>query len=210
MRWKTTLVLLIATVALGAYVSLVELKRPSPEQQKRLETQVARVLPDDATAMTIASGSDTISLERVDGRWRMRAPKDSRADEEMIRRILNLLSPLDASRVLHGSADKPLKLADFGLEPPKVTVTVTSSDKPIALAFGEPTAVGSQHYVRRVNEPQVYTVPDGLLELLTQPVDAYRSRELVAVEAWKLTGIDVWSSASIYTLTHGNRPLEAR
>ncbi len=203
MRWKTTLVLLIATVALGAYVSLVELKHPTPEQQQRLDTQVARILPDDAKELTITSSSGTVTLARADGHWRMRAPKSARADEDLVRRILNQLSPLDAARVLRGSKDKPLKLAEFGMEPPKATLAVTTSAAAVSLAFGEPTAVGHQHYVRRGNDSTVYVVPDGLLDLLTQPVDAFRSHQLVSLEAWKLTGLEVASNRASYSLTHG-------
>ncbi|MBI3312069.1 MAG: hypothetical protein HYZ88_00895, partial [Candidatus Omnitrophica bacterium] len=118
MRWKTTLILLIATIGIGAYVSLYELKQPTSEERASLSKQVVKLSPDEATQLRVEFPGTSVTLEREGDTWRMTAPFKARAEEPLVRRVLGELDPLQAERVLEHSTKRPLALGDYGLEPP--------------------------------------------------------------------------------------------
>jgi len=142
MRWKSTLVLLVLTVGLGAYVSLVELRRPTADQQRARARHLVRVSPETVTRLEVTFPQAALVLERH-GAWRLVSPVQARADGSLIDRILNQLDPFSAERLLEPAPDRPLALTDFGLEPPKAALGVTSDSGTVSLLFGEKTAVGT-------------------------------------------------------------------
>src|SRR3989338_2611155 len=87
MKWKSTLVLLVVTVALGAYVSLYELKRPSQEIRERLAKQLVRFDPQVVQRVTIEASHGTLALVRTDGTWRLEQPPAPRAPRQTTRAV---------------------------------------------------------------------------------------------------------------------------
>lgn len=201
MKWKTTVVLLVVTIAVGAYVSLYELKQPTPQRREELANQVVQIPAEDVTALAVELPKGKVALARQDGLWRLASPLQARADESLIRRALSELDPLTAERVLEGTPQKPLALAEFGLAPPRGTITVTMKDgKTTTVWLGEPTPVESNRYAALPGSPKIFIVSHDLFDELNQPADAYRSRELLAFEAWNVTMIAVASQPASYTL----------
>ncbi|MBI3324912.1 MAG: DUF4340 domain-containing protein [Candidatus Omnitrophica bacterium] len=199
MRWRTTLVLLILTVGLGAYVSLVELKRPTPQEQAVQAKQVVRIPAETVTRLDATFPQLAATLERH-GAWRLISPIQARADEALVERILNQLEPLTADRMLEAKRDKPLPLKEFGLDPPKGTLSVTGSSKPISLLFGEKTPAANRRYMKRADSSAVAVVAAGLFDTLDLPLSSYRSRDLLNVDAWQTTQISLMSPSISYTL----------
>jgi len=200
MQWKTTVGLLILTVGVGAYVALVELKQPTVEEQEVLARQVVRVAPEDVTGLLVEWPNTTATLERTHGSWRLVSPLAVRAEEPLVLRVLNELDPLEAERVLEGSQEKPLKASDYGLEPPVGALTILAGSRATKLAFGEPTAVSDHRYAKLPDSPKVFVVNARLFDALDQPLEAFRSHELLNVDTWEATRITVSSARSSYSL----------
>lgn len=201
MKWKTTVVLLVVTIAVGAYVSLYDLKQPTQERREALTKQVVDIDADGVTGFSAELPKGKVALTRQDGLWRLAGPLQARADESRIRRALAALDPLTAERVLEGTKRKPLAQAEFGLAPPRGTITVTMKDgKTTTVWLGEPTPVESNRYAALPGSPKIFIVSNDLFDELNQPADAYRSRELLAFETWNVTTIAVASQSSSYTL----------
>lgn len=200
MRWKTTLVLLVAAVGLGAYVALVDLKRPTPDQAEQLAKRIVDISPEDATTISVEMPAADVQLERRDDAWRMTAPLSARAEASLTRRILSALDPLEAQRTLDGSATEPLTLADYGLHPPQGSLTVTTPSQSVTLLFGEATAVGHNRYLRVADSQHVYVIGASLFDDLNQSVQAYRSHELLPLDTWRVTQIAVTAADHSYRL----------
>jgi len=200
MGWKTTVALLILTVGIGAYVALVELKRPTLEEQEALAKQAVQISPEEVTGLLVEWPSTTATLERKNGSWRLVSPLAVRAEESLVFRVLNEVDPLEAERVLEGSEEKPLVLADYGLEPPVGTLTILTGSRATKLLFGESTAIGDHRYVKLPDSPKVFVVSARLFEALNNPLDAFRSHELLNVDTWEVTRIVVSSPRFSYTL----------
>ncbi len=52
-RWKTLLLLLVATVGVGAYISLYEIRQPSREALERLSKQILSIPAESVTQLVL-------------------------------------------------------------------------------------------------------------------------------------------------------------
>jgi len=173
-KWKTTLALLIVTVAVGVYVSRYELTQPTTERREELAKQVVRINADDVTALTAELPDGKVALVLHDGLWHLAGPLQGQADESLVRRALSELDPLTAERVLEGTNNKPLVLAEFGLDPPRGIVTVTTKEgKTVTVWLGDPTPVEDRRYAALPGSPRVFVVSHGLFDELNRHADAF-------------------------------------
>src|SRR3989338_2654431 len=189
MKWKSTLVLLVVTVALGAYVSLYELKQPSSETRERLAKQLVRFDPQVVQRVTIEASHGALALVRTDGTWRLEDPP-VRADGALIDGILQDLKDLLITRTLE-AGDAPLDPTAYGLEPAKARIVVTTSEEALTVLFGETTAVGSHRYVKRADVPEIHVVTDGLYDTIDEPRYTFRDHQLVRFNSWETTDVVV-------------------
>ncbi len=190
MRWKTTLVLLVITVGAGAYVSLYELKQPTPDEREWRSRQVLALAPASVTRLELAMPQAAVTLTREGAAWRL-APAQVRADLDLVERLLRGVNPLMAERVLTASAEQPLDLKAFGLDPPAGRLTVHAGGEPTVLLLGETTAVNDNRYLQVAGRPEVFVVPPALFDDANQPVEAFRDPLLVRVEPWLVEALTV-------------------
>lgn len=201
MHWKTTLVLLLITVGVGAYVSLYELKQPTVEERQQQTKEIARLAPEEVSSLLVENPeAGKVSLQRRDGAWRLVSPLDARADGSQVQRLLNELNPLNAERTLTAPKDKPFALADFGLEAPKASLSASTGSRTVKVLIGEKTTVGTNRYLKLADAPTVHVVTSWLFDAVNQSVDAYRSHELVDADPASATQIALTSSKGASTL----------
>lgn len=200
MRWTSTLVLLLATIAVGVYVSVYDLRQPTQDERRARAHEVIDVAPSDAMSVQIAAPALTATLTRDHDRWRLSAPVSGRADEAAVLRLLYFLHPLSAQRVLHNTPARPLALGDYGLQPPKATLTLTTSHGATTVKFGDSTAVGQSRYAQRGDRPEVYLVRGFVFDALNQPVDAYRSRAVLDIDFTAVARLAMTAPERRYTL----------
>lgn len=200
MRWKTTLTLLILTVALGAYVSLYELRQPTRDEQQALAKQVIPVQTDEVQGLIVDVPEANVTLRRQGDAWSLISPVKAPADESRIRSVLDALGALEADRVLEGSPRQSLKFAEFGLEPAVGSVTVLGSSKSAIVLFGDPTPVAGHRYAKTADSPKVFVISSELFDELNQPPEVYRSRDLLAFDTWTTEEIAVRAPGQSYTL----------
>lgn len=176
MRWKTTVVLLLATVGIGAYIALYEIKQPTPEQRPRVAKRVARIPSDTVIRMTIESPQATLTLTREGTVWHF-DPEGFRADPQRISRILAYTESLFANRILSDSAEQPLEPSMFGLDPAVGRLTLLTDEGETTLHFGEATAVAGYRYLQRADRPEVFIIATGLFDAINQPLETFRAQE---------------------------------
>lgn len=180
MHWKTTAVLLGLTVAVGAYVSLYELRQPDREARRRQATEVWDV-PDDAARLRLAwAGRPEVVLVRDGASWRL-TPGGYRADLHYVEGVLGALR-LHASRTL-----TPHALAEFGLAPPEASLTIDQR----TLLIGRLTPVPGSRYVKLADRPEVHVVDAAAIEAADKPAEHFRDRALLRVEPWEMHQV-VW------------------
>ena len=189
MRGTTTLVLVVTTIGLGAYVSLVELRRPTPQQREDLARQLLDLDPDAVQEIGLALPAGSLTLTReADGPWRI-APEGFRADGALVDRLLADVAPLRVERTLASAS--PLDPASFGLAPPEGTLTFVAGGARHTLLLGQPTAVGNWRYLKRPDSPDIHTVSPALFDDANRSPAAYRDTQLVDASAWDINALEV-------------------
>ena len=173
MRWKTTLILLLATIGIGAYLSLYEIRQPAPEARERRAKQVIRVEPDAATQFVLDMPKVKATLTRHGAEWTI-TPSGFRANPDTVNALLGDLSPLTAERVLKGSATHPLDLKSFGLDPAIGWLSVAANEKPSTLLIGAETPVAQHRYAKMANRPDVFVIPSQVFDDANQPLEQWR------------------------------------
>lgn len=149
---------------------------------------------DRATGFLIAQrGAPAVEIERTHGDWRVVAPFSGAADS---RRLMRLADALAFRSVLDSQSDfELLKLgrtrADFGLEPPRLTVSVLNAGVTNAVvSFGARTPTEDGVYVAVEGSDLVYVVPTNILACADFSADGFRDRRLFLSEA-EVGAIDV-------------------
>jgi hypothetical protein len=200
MRWKTTLLLLIAAVGLGAYISLYELKQPEPEERRLIAKQVVNVRPETVTRVMVELPDARLTLARTGEQWRF-DPSGLRADPELLQQIFNELSPLTSERTLAGMNAAALDLKTLHLDPPIGRLSLVANGQSTTLRFGDVTPVRNRRYLQLEGRPEVFVVPSSLFESANQPLDAFRDPLLLRLNPWSLASAALAAGPSSCTLT---------
>lgn len=150
MRFRNTLILGLIFVALGAYAYLVEFRQAREESKK--ET-LFTFTPDDVRAVTLTYPDREISLEEVDGQWKLVKPVEAPADESTVKNLIRTIAECEVKKRLE---DVPKDLAPFGLDKPDVVIHVKLKEKDLpAIRVGKTTPVGYSTYIQRADDPKV-------------------------------------------------------
>ena len=114
-------------------------------------------------------GCATRRFERVEGHWQMREPRDVRADDAAVERLLAIASAPVRFRHPRGALDA----GKIGLDPPQAVLTLDA----MVLRFGATDAINGDRYVDV--GATIALVPDRFSALLFEPAE----REMAAPPA---------------------------
>jgi len=178
MKFRNTLILLGVALALLGFVLLVERKQPASDEAQAtpVPTELPVILYLDAEQIQalriVRTGSDerTELVRGADGQWQLTAPVVEPADQDEVGYVLESLAFLQPSREISGT----LALADYGLEPPAVTVTMEMKDGTRhTVRLGDTNPSQSSYYTQVDDQPSVFLIPaytgSQLERLLTEP-----------------------------------------
>jgi hypothetical protein len=173
MSSKHTWLWLTAAAVLFAFIFLFEAYRPHPA------TGPFYLLPDldvkTVRSMDIwpAGQPSEIRVERTNHVWHLVKPVDYPAQDTNIDRLLTTLQSLTvAHRIPERDFRKnPKMAADYGLEPPQLSLTINSGPP---ILFGHRTSPGDQVFVRIPGIAGVAIVDSEVLDLFPSNVNAWR------------------------------------
>ncbi len=198
MRWKTTLILFLAVIAVGAYLSLYEIRQPLPEQRSELARHILDLPIDAATYISVDVPQLQATFAKQAGGWTA-VPQGWRVDETRLQPLLSPLASLVANRTMT-PGQQPLDLSSYGLQPPTGSLTVTINGAPTTLLFGQMTPIKGQQYLQVGDRPHVFVVSSRLFESANQPLEAFRDRRLVRFIAWQTQALTIASPTSTTSL----------
>ena len=190
MKPKVTLALVIVLVALGGYVYLFEIR---PNRNDETDSDLIQIYgreyseydiveleiekPQDAAHFTRTNETSAqawAAQEWVAQEWAMLLPTPlppDKIDQVRVNGAATRMGHLTASRVITDVTN----LAQYGLDPPELTVTLTiSNGRKIMLYTGAATPVNNNRYVRLAGDDKtVYLVfsfaVDDLRRLIDEP-----------------------------------------
>ncbi len=204
MRSKVTLVLLFLNVALFFFIFYFErdwrIERASQEARRRVlgpEAANIRGLEVSGTAP-----GTSFSLERRGDAWFLTRPVEWPANLNAVSRILNELQFLEhetsfSTRDLEKNGQK---LADYGLDQPKLTLSFTSGDEGAAgrttvLKIGDTTKVGDHLYLLSSDGQKIHVVSRSLADSLSVPFDQLRSDVIYSIQVFEARSLNLQTAA---------------
>ncbi len=97
MKFRNTLMLLVLTVAVGAYVYFYEIKGGEKrEKEKEAAGKLLDVKKDSVSAITLKP--DGVELKKTGGKWELMAPVQYQADEGTVNSLLYSLESAKRDR----------------------------------------------------------------------------------------------------------------
>lgn len=208
MRSKVTLVLLFLNVALFFFIFYFErdwrIDRASQEARRRVlgpEASNIRSLEVDG-----AAPGTSYSLERRGDAWFLTRPVEWPANPNAVSRILNELQFLEHYTTFstHDLEKNGLKLADYGLDQPKLTLTFTSGDDGAAgasaahttvLRIGDMTKVGAHLYLLSSDGEKIHVVDRSLADSLLVPFDQLHSDVIFSIQVFEAQSLNLQTAA---------------
>ncbi len=211
-RLTSMIALVLVLAGLGAYIYFVDSKRPATSVVEK--AKVFTVEADKVEEVTITSDSETSTLRKVDGTWRMTAPIQADVDQSEISSVTNALSTVEVNRVVEENASS---LADYGLATPRITVAYKAAGGSEGqLLIGDKSPTQSDVYAMKPGEKRVFLVA-GFNEstFAKKPFDL-RDKRILDFERDKIDSVEVVRDANTVLLARSGsewvvkQPIQAR
>ena len=180
MKWKSTLVLLVVTGAVFAYLFLVEHKALNTADAAREAQNVVNFSRDKITGITIQNGDDKIDIRRHDEKWRLETPIQDQADATAVTGLLSDIENWQKDATISAKemeADKS-KIADYGLAQPKLRLKLSGEKAPPEILFGKDAALEGKMYVRFANSKETFLVNQSIKKAIDKKAEDFRDRKL--------------------------------
>jgi hypothetical protein len=210
MKFRTTIILLVLVIGLGAFLLIYTARQPSEstfkENQSRLYSEREFQEPgspglsglsDLATKLELRHGDAVIEIERaaegLKREWRIVKPLSAPADSGAVAALLGEIEFLKVSRRLTPEKGRPLDLKSYGLEPPERSITFGVGEKSWTLDIGAKTPDGLSVYVARADAktPAACVVPASLLEKASQRVNDLRDKAALRFDKEAVTRVEL-------------------
>ena len=180
MKSKTTLILLVITAAVFAYMFFYERKAPTTEEAKRRAQNVVNFSREEIDGIVIQNGDDKIDLSRRDKKWRLETPINDQADSSLIENLLLDLENWQKDATIPAKelkADKN-KLNEYGLSKPKLRLKLRGHDGPAEILFGKDAALEGKMYVRLENSKETFLAAQSIKKEIEKKATEFRDRKL--------------------------------
>jgi hypothetical protein len=180
MKSKTTLILLVITAAVFAYMFFYERKAPTTEEAKRQAQNIVNFSREKIDGIVIQNGDDKIDLRRRDKKWRLETPIKEQADSSLIENLLLDLESWQKDATIPAKeleADKS-KLNEYGLSKPKLRLKLRGEDAPREILFGKDAALEGKMYVRLENSKETFLAAQSIKKEIEKKATEFRDRKL--------------------------------
>src|SRR3989442_7053347 len=150
MSWRNTLILAVIALAGFAYFRFFEMKRPGTEEARRQSQNMVNFDRTKIDGIVIQNGDQKIEIRRRDNKWRLETPIKDQADGALVETLLSDLENWQKEGTIPAKdidSDKS-KLAEYGLNNPKLKLKLLGHDRPPEILFGKDTAMEGRMNLR--------------------------------------------------------------
>src|SRR5437868_12967987 len=191
MKTRTTVVLLLLVVAIGAYIRFYESKQPNTEEANRRAQNVINFDRDKIDSNVIQNGDERIELKRLDKKWRLESPVKDLADRSVVESLLFELEDWKKEATITGKENEAEKnkMADYGLAKAKLRLKLLGPQAPPEILFGNNAALENRIYVRFENSKNVFLATENIKNAISKKPEDFRDRKLTDTIATQITGL---------------------
>ncbi len=183
MHGRTTFLLLVLVILLGAWVAAVEWgrSRVREPQQPRPAERLLDLDPEHVEFWSFLRDGLYIECVREHGRWMLRKPVAARADTVKLNHRLGVMAALPRRELVTAAQlqSRALSPADYGLQPPAARMALGNEARRHILNIGGRSPLGDAVYVQFDGSDAVMATSTNLLEILPRSADELRDARVV-------------------------------
>ena len=195
MRFRTTILLILILLGLGAYVYWVEYPKAQEEAKKKT---LFDVKADDVQEVSLIYVDREIVLKKTGDDWRITKPMDVAADTTAAKNLVSAIAECEVKKEL---TDTSADLSQYGLDKPFVTLKVRLKDKELPpIAVGKNTPVGFSTYLQKGDDKKVVLTSSAFRSGVDKQVKDLRDKTILAVEDQDVHKIVIHSDDKDITL----------
>ena len=153
------------------------------------DKSILDITRDQVDSLEIAGGDLAVRLRKTDGEWALVSPIEARADPGVTDGLVGRLGTGQMAAI-EQEAVAADAVEPFGLDAPRLTVTVGLGSSAATLLLGG-TAPAGTVYARDAARDLVFTVDESLAAELEQGVDEYRRKNLFAFRPFNAAALDI-------------------
>jgi len=189
---------IVVLLGLGAYIYFVESKKEAKPEKPKEKVFVLAKAKIRELILSPADGPE-IHIVKDNKDWKMTAPHAVMADSSEVDALASSLEALEYDEVV---VDNPPRLADFGLEKPKLTIGIVlqGATEPLKVLIGDKAPDGSSLYAKVPSQPKVFTLPAYLEGSFNKKPFDLRDRDLLHVKRDAVRTIEVSGPEGSYAL----------
>jgi hypothetical protein len=144
------------------------------------------------------TGSDPLVLKNLAGKWTIAEPKQTPADQDVVKTMTSSLSALTPDRLI---SEHPADLTAFGLTSPTEEIDVTLKNGTVdKILLGADTVSGTSTYAKLDGKPAVYTLASSTKANFDKTVADVRDKRLLPFNQDKITAITVTAKGPSFTI----------
>jgi hypothetical protein len=180
-RFRTTAILLLAVLLLGALISRLERKTRYTRERAEAARRALGFQAEAVSSFEIQSSNLLVGCAREDGHWMIARPLRARADAAAVDQLLYGLQGLERGEVI---TPRDLKNRDlgpdaYGLALPRYRIVLGFAHHRQTIRVGREAPLGGSVYIQEEGQENIVAVDRGLLDLLPASVSALRDRSLL-------------------------------
>ena len=194
------------------------MKRPGTEEARRQAQNMVNFDRSKIDGVVIQNGDQKIEMRRRENKWRLETPINDQADGALVEGLLSDLENWQKEgniRAREIQADKS-KLAEYGLNNPKLKLKLLGHDRPPEILFGKDAAMEGRMYVRFQNSKETFLASQSVKKDIDKKPEEFRDRKLTDLSNMQVRRVVLKTPAGEMELekkdTHWEilKPLRAR
>jgi hypothetical protein len=179
MKFKTTLILLVAFLALLAFVLFFE-KKGKEGKAGSPEEKLMSVPSADVEKITLKKEGETLTFKKDDKNdWMIVEPMEVKADNSEVNSLADEFADLKIERIVE---KEKADLKKYEIPKKEVSLWVKGKDQPIKILIGMENPIDNSLYAQKEGDPRVVLLASTLKSSLEKKLFDFRQKDIFKFE----------------------------
>jgi hypothetical protein len=193
----------------GGFVALDYFRGTSTDESQTRSQRVLDFQSKDISGVKIELTNQVYALEKVGDQWQMKQPLSVRANYSTVSSILDELEFAERSRTISSKELKGAAPSGFGLQNPRIRLTLQGKKQPQVLLVGNETPTKDAVYVQAQGSADVLIAPQSIYDRLNRSLDDLRDRAVIDFLPATATRIEIKSADRVIELAKSSAATNA-
>jgi len=160
------------------------------------DKSVLKVDRDKIDSVDLTSGTQSVTLAKDGGDWKVTKPEQVRADFGTVEGLIGKLQTVRMKSIVAAEAT-PADLKKYGFDKPQAAVNLNAGSAKATLLIGNKTD-DNNLYARDASKPMVVTIDAALLDDVKKGPDEYRRKDLFEFRAYNANRVEISRNGQSY------------